>query len=239
MNMQTALHVLYPPRCLSCGVVVDSDFGLCSACWRETPFIEGLCCDTCGVPLPGQSDIAVQCDTCLALARPWDQGRAALEYRDIGRKLVLGLKHGDRHDIVRPAARWMARAARPILRDGMLIAPIPLHWLRLLKRKFNQSALLANALAKETGLDCCPDLMQRHRHTPVLDGKGLDQRFATLDAALSLHPRRRHRIAGRPVLIVDDVMTSGATLAAAADICRAGGASHIAVLVLARVAKDG
>lgn len=238
MNMQTALHVLYPPRCLACGVVVDSDFGLCSACWRDTPFIDGLCCDLCGVPLPGQSDVAVHCDECLTMARPWDKGRAAVVYRDIGRKLVLGLKHGDRHDIVRPAARWMARAAKPLLRDDTLIVPIPLHWLRLLKRKFNQSALLANALARETGLDCCPDLLQRRRHTPSLGGKGREARFVTLDAALTLHPRRRHRIAGRSVLIVDDVMTSGATLAAAADACRAGGARHVAVVVLARVAKD-
>lgn len=236
--MQMALQVLYPPRCLACGVVVDSDHGLCSACWRDTPFVDGLCCDLCGVPLPGHSDVAVQCDDCLTVARPWNQGRAALEYRDIGRKLVLGLKHGDRHDIVRPAARWMARVARPILRPDMLIAPVPLHWLRLLRRKYNQSALLANALARETGLACCPDLLLRHRHTPVLDGKGREARFATLDAAITLHPRRRHRIAGRAVLIVDDVMTSGATLAATAEACRAGGASHVAVLVLARVAKD-
>jgi ComF family protein len=172
------------------------------------------------------------------MARPWDQGRAALEYRDIGRKLVLGLKHGDRHDVVRPAARWMARVARPILRDDMLIAPVPLHWLRLLKRKFNQSALLGNALARETGLECCPDLLLRQRATPSLDGKTRDDRFATLKAAITLHPRRRHRIAGRSVLIVDDVMTSGATLAAATDACRAAGARHVAVLVLARVAKD-
>lgn len=238
MKLQTALHVLYPPRCLACGVVVDSDFGLCGPCWRDTPFIDGLCCDLCGVPLPGTSDIAVHCDDCLTMARPWDQGRAALVYRDSGRKLVLGLKHGDRHDIVRPAAQWMARAARPLLRQDMVIAPVPLHWLRLLKRRYNQSALLAHALARETGLTCCPDLLVRTRSTPSLDGKTRDARFATLGGALALHPRRRHRIAGRAVLIVDDVMTSGATLATAAEACRAGGARHVAVLVLARVAKE-
>ncbi len=239
MKFQTAIRVLYPARCTCCGTMVDSDFGLCGACWRDTPFIGGLVCTKCGVPLPGDEDEPdVQCDACLDIKRPWEQGRSAMLYRDNGRKLVLALKHGDRQDIVRPAAKWLARAARPLLAKNMLIAPVPLHWTRLIRRKFNQSALLAQGLSRETGLAYCPDLLQRLTRTRVLDGMGRQERFETLNGAIALHPKRRHRIAGRSVLLVDDVMTTGATLGASAQACLDNGARAVFVLSLARVAKD-
>jgi len=236
---QTALRLVYPPRCTLCGDHVDSDFGLCGPCWRETPFISGLCCDACGVPLPGDDhDGAEYCDDCLKLARPWGRGRAALLYKDNGRKLVLSLKHGDRHDVVRPAALWMARAATPLIDRPMVVAPVPLHWTRMLKRRFNQAALLAEAVAHDLGLDYCPDLLVRCSRTQSLEGMGFEARHAAVDQAITPHPRRLHRMAGRKVLIVDDVMTSGATLSTSAQACFSGGAAGVNVLTLARVAKD-
>ncbi len=239
-GLQTALHLIYPPRCTICGDQVESDFGLCGPCWRDTPFISGLVCDACGVPLPGEEDAAqvVHCDDCMRIARPWQRGRAALLYKDNGRRLVLALKRGDRQDVVRPAALWMARAAKPLLTDNTLIAPVPLHWVRMLRRRFNQAALLAKAVADEAGLACCPDLLIRQRRTRSLEGLGFDARHQTLDGAIKAHPKRRHRMAGRHVLIVDDVMTSGATFSAAAQACFASGAKDVSILALARVAKD-
>ena len=238
-RIQTAVELLYPPRCLGCGALVDSDFGLCGICWRDTPFIGGTVCDACGVPLPGAPDgHRLECDDCMDTPRPWAMGRAALLYRDRARQMVLALKHGDRQEIARPAALWMARAARPMLRDDLLIAPVPLHWGRFLKRRYNQSALLARALARATGLTHCPDLLIRARRTAMLDGKSAAQRFADLSGAISAHPRRRRRLEGRPVLLVDDVMTSGATLAACTEACLAAGSGNVFVLTLARVAKD-
>jgi ComF family protein len=237
--MQSILRLLYPPHCLSCAAPVTTEFGLCGVCWKATPFVTGVVCDICGTPLPGIDDgTPVHCDDCLTIARPWDRGRAALVYKDNGRKLVLALKHGDRLDLVRPAAKWMHQAAASILRPGMLVAPVPLHWRRLVRRRYNQAALLSQAVAATAGAEHCPDLLIRTRRTPSQEGRDRDARFANISGALAIHPRRATRLAGRHVLLIDDVMTSGATLAAAAEVCRAAGAAAVSVLVLARVAKD-
>ena len=239
MGMQALLHLVYPPQCLSCDARVTTDFGLCGPCWRDTAFITGLVCTKCGVPLPGEDrGDDVHCDDCLTIARPWTAGRAALLYKDNGRKLVLSLKHGDRIDLARPVAHWMLRAAQPILLPDMLVAPIPLHWLRLVKRRYNQAALLSTAIAKLAALDHCPDLLQRKRNTGTQDHRDRDGRFANMSDALTLHPRRAARVVGRHILLIDDVMTSGATLAAGAEACVAAGAIGVSILVMARVAKD-
>ncbi|MFC7702691.1 double zinc ribbon domain-containing protein [Plastorhodobacter daqingensis] len=236
--MQSVLRAIYPPQCLSCRAHVTSEFGLCGTCWRDTPFVAGLCCDQCGMPLPGEDEgTPVHCDDCLDRPRPWLRGRAAMLYAGNGRRIVLSLKHGDRLDVGRAAAEWLARAAAPMLQSDMIVAPIPLHWLRLLRRRYNQAALLSRGVAARTGLAHCPDLLVRPRATRSLDGRGRDERFATLEGALAVHPRRRHLLVGRHVLLVDDVMTSGATFHAGAEACRAAGAAAVSVLALARVAK--
>lgn len=216
--------------------MVESDFGLCGTCWAETPFIGGTICDSCAVPLPGQSDgHRIECDACMATPRPWKQGRAALLYKDRARKLVLALKHGDRTEIAEPAARWMLQAVRDVLTEHTIVVPVPLHRFRLLKRRYNQSALLAHALAKAAGLAHFPDMLLRQRATPSQDGKSADERAENVRDAIITHPRRGHNLIKRPVLLVDDVMTSGATLAEAARACLAAGSGPVCVVVLARV----
>jgi len=238
-GFQTALSAIYPARCLTCGDVVSSDFGLCGPCWRDTFFIGGTVCDCCGVPLPGTDGAHTShCDSCLLAPRPWKQGRSALLYKDTGRKLVLALKHGDRQEIATPAAQWMAAAIKPHLEDHTLIAPIPLHWLRMIKRRYNQSALLSRALGGVLDRPTCLDLLQRPKKTPSLDGKSREERHSILHNAICVHPKRRHRLIGRPILLVDDVMTSGATLSAATQALQAAGSGSVRIITLARVAKD-
>lgn len=196
-------------------------------------------CDACGTPLIGEDDGSIlHCDDCIATERPWQRGRSALVYNATGRRIVLGLKHGDRQDVVKPASLWMAAVARDIAKPNMLVVPVPLHWSRLLKRRYNQSALLANAVANQLNLAWCPDALQRLKRTRPLDGMGREERFSLLEGVIKAHPKRRRRMIGRPVLLVDDVMTSGATLAAATNACLTAGAVNVNILTLARVAKD-
>ena len=163
--------------------------------------------------------------------------RLDVPYRQCG-SLVLALKHGDRMDLARPAGAWMAKAAQPILKPGMLVVPVPLHWFRLFRRKYNQAALLSKAVARLAGLAQCPDALIRRRPTGTQDGKTRDGRFANLIGAFLVPPRREAAIRDRDILLVDDVMTSGATFAAATEALVAAGAASVSVLSLARVAKD-
>lgn len=238
MKMQALIGAIYPPQCVTCNARVATDFGLCPDCWRDTPFITGLTCHKCGTPLPGEPGVQALCDDCLRIARPWQAGASAMLYRDNARRIVLALKHGDRMDLARPAGQWLLRAARPLLHPDTMVVPVPLHWWRMLRRRYNQSALLSAALAREAGLPHCPDALIRSRFTGSQEGRDRDSRFANLQGAFRVHPRRAARIAGRRVLLVDDVMTSGATFAAATEALLAAGAAEVAVLSLTRVAKD-
>lgn len=245
-TMKGALRLLYPPQCVACGAPVaggsDDPGQLCPACFPDTRFITGNACGRCGVPLPddgtGADDPMLTCDDCLSIARPWAQGRAAMVYAGTGRRLVLALKHGDRPDLAPALAAWLARAAAPLIAPDTIVAPIPLYLRRLLKRRYNQAALISCRVARAHGVLHGADLLVRRRHTPGQDHGSLSDRFANVAGALAVNPRRLATIAGRPVLLIDDVMASGATMAAATDALLAAGSGPVSVAVLARAVKD-
>lgn len=235
--LRSGLRLVYPPACLSCGDPTEVDHALCGPCWRDTPFITGLTCDACGTPLPGDSDTPVLCDDCMTTARPWAQGRAVMGYAGRGRQMVLRLKHGDRTDLAPALGRWLAQSAAPVMTPDMIVVPVPLHRARLFRRRFNQAALLSHALSRAAGLDHAPNALIRPTATKPLEGHGKEARFRALDGAIRPHPRHGAQLSGRPVLLVDDVMTSGATLSAATQACHAAGATRVCIAALARVVK--
>ncbi len=185
-----------------------------------------------------QMDDDDQCEDCTRIARPWRNGRAAVFYRDMGRTLVLRLKHADRLDVARIALPWMTNVTRDFVGKDTVFVPIPLHWTRLVKRRYNQAAHLAHRLAMHFEKPAVLDGLTRVRPTQPLDGITLAERFARLEGALAANEKRVPKLQGKSVILVDDVMTSGATLAAGTEACLTAGAARVDVVVLARVVKD-
>ena len=231
--VQGGITLLFPLRCSLCDAPVDESHALCGDCFADMEFQGGLTCDLCGVPLPGDGAGDETCDDCLALARPWSKGVSVIGYSGAGRRLVLKMKHGDRPDLARLGSAWMLRRGGAVL-EGRTLVPVPAHWSRRVARRYNQAAELSRWLARRTGLDHLPLALRRSRATPGQDHRTLEQRFANLEG--SIHPMPG-ALTGRKVCLIDDVMTSGATLSASARAALDGGATDVTVLVLARVAK--
>lgn len=197
-------------------------------------------CARCGVPLPheGAGSMGREgelCPACTARPPAFAYARAALRYDEAARRLLLPFKYADRTELAAPLARHMARAGAPLLAAADLLAPVPLHWRRLLGRRYNQAALLAGCLARRSGTPVVPDLLRRTRATPPLGERGAAERRLVLAGAFAVTPRHRARVQGRRVLLVDDVMTSGATAEACALVLLAAGAAAVDVLAAARV----
>lgn len=159
-------------------------------------------------------------------------------YAGNGRTIVLRLKHGDRTDLAYSAGGWLADAAADLITPETIVAPVPLHWLRILRRRYNQSALLAARLAKIHNISHVPDILRRVSATRKLDGMNAQQRAETVAGTIKINPKRVGLIEGRRVLLIDDVMTTGATLTQCAEACLTAGASAVDIAVLARVDRQ-
>ncbi len=233
------LDALLPQRCLGCAVIVEGSDSLCADCWRHLTFIGPPMCRQCGYPLPqAVADMPV-CGACAADPPVFSRARAALRYDDGARGMILRFKHADRTDIARTFGRLLETAGAELLADCDLIVPVPLHRWRLLQRGYNQAGLLAHALAHGGERTVVPDLLQRVQATASQQGLGGEQRKRNITSgAFRLHPRHRDRIAGRHVLLIDDVMTTSATVTACARVLIRSGAASVDVLAIARVVRD-
>jgi ComF family protein len=231
------LDVLIPPRCLSCGGVAKTQGALCPGCWDSITFLGPPACLRCGLPFDIDADSAAICGRCLLDPPRYRRARAVFRYDGASKGLVLGFKHADRIGRAPYFAGWMARAGADLLAEADLIVPVPLHPWRLFQRRYNQSALLANALADLSGVPCCPDVLARVRHTPKQGSMGRRQRRANLQGAIRM--KRMDKVRGRHVLLIDDVLTSGATVEECVRVLQSGGATAVDVLTLARVIRAG
>lgn len=232
-----ALDVLMPPQCLGCGIIVDAMGTLCAACWPRLHFIQPPLCAVCGVPFAFDLGEEAICGECARSRPAYRRARAVLVYDEGSKPLILRFKHGDRGEAAVPFGNWMARAGAGMLTDADLLVPVPLHWTRLFTRRYNQAALLAHAIGRVSGVAVVPDLLVRRKRTPKLGKMGPSARRRALQGAIAIHPRRRHRAPGKRIVLVDDVHTTGATLAACAGALRAAGAEHVDVLTLARTVR--
>ena len=236
---KAALDLLLPPQCLSCRAIVAEPGTLCGACFAKVRFLSAPWCAACGMPFafdPGGAEVL--CGACIRRRPAYDRARAVFRYDDSSRGLILAFKHGDRIDAAPAYARWLARAGAELIDGADLIAPVPLHWTRLFHRRYNQSALLANALARLTGRAAAPDLLRRRRRTLSQGGLGRAERIRNVRGAFAVRAASRAAIEGKRILLIDDVLTTGATVDGCATALRKAGASAVDVLTLARVARD-
>jgi ComF family protein len=235
-----ALDLLLPPRPLDEAVGQTAAVqwrGLTPPAWSQIAFIEAPFCDACGAPFDYDQGLGARCAACSREAPAFDHARAACIYDEHVSDLILKLKHADRTDLSGLFARWIARAAADLLPRIDGVVPVPLHRWRLLRRRYNQAAEIARPLARQARLAYWPDALVRRRSTGTQGGKSGDARRTNVAGAFAVSPAWRRRVEGRRILLVDDVLTTGATAEGCALALKAAGAACVDVAVIARVGQ--
>jgi ComF family protein len=229
-----ALDTLYPPTCLACRAATDAHGALCPRCWRAMRFIERPFCERLGTPFEQELGEGLLSPQAIADPPMFSRARAVARFEDgPARTLTHRLKYSDRAELARPIARWMARAGADVLADADLLAPVPLHPLRLWRRRFNQAAALAAEVSRQTGKPCDLAALFRVKATRSQVGLSRAQRAENLQGAFRVAEGAAVR--GMNVVLIDDVLTSGATANAASRVLLRAGAKRVDVLVFARV----
>ena len=235
------VDLVLPPRCILCARTVETAGTLCAPCWQGIAFLGEPCCACCGLPFPYAAGEGSLCALCLAHPPGFDRARSVMSYDDHSRRLILALKHGDRLQGVPAFGRWLARAGAVLLEDADLLVPVPLHWTRLWRRRYNQSALLAQAVAAVVRREgrskpvAATGLLRRRRRTPSQGHRTRSQRALNVRAAFALSPGAA--VKDRRIVLIDDVLTSGATVEECARVLRRAGAARVDVLTLARAVR--
>ena len=231
------LDLVLPPRCLGCGTAVTAAGTLCAPCWRGMTFLGAPCCACCGTPFDFEPGGQALCGACVRAHPPFARARAALRYDEASRRLILGFKHGDRLHLAPALGGWMRRAGAELIAEADLLVPVPLHWTRLFNRRYNQAAVLAHAIRAAGGPPVGADCLVRRRRTPSQGRLGATARARSVRGAFALRPGRSIR--GKRIVLIDDVLTTGATVEECARVLRRGGAEFVGVLTLARALRAG
>jgi ComF family protein len=234
---------IVPPVCIACRRALGGHDALCAACWSQIAFIRAPLCDRLGLPLPFGGGAGETLISAAAAAEPpvYDRARAVgvFERDGVLQRLIHALKYHDRHDGRRLFTRWLQEAGRELLADADLIVPIPLSRWRLLRRQFNQSAILAQGLSRASGIPWQARTLVRTRSTPPQVGLTSQQRRLNVRGAFAVPGRARRHVQGRSLLLIDDVITTGATVEAATRALKAAGAARVDVLALGLVTEPG
>jgi len=232
------VDLIYPPRCPLCGDALAAQKGLCFPCWETLSIPGEPACNRCQRPFADDEAVSgLTCAPCLAHPPKHDGIAAGTLYNDTARKLVLNFKHGRKIALAPMLARLIA-ARLPRLEGDWLAVPVPLHRFRLWRRGFNQSALLAREISKLSGTHLLVDGLVRPRATPALGGLGKVERAKTLKGAITAHSRHREALKGANVLLVDDVLTSGATSNACVSVLKQAGAQKVVIACFSRVLDE-
>lgn len=235
--MRAAVDMVWPPTCIHCRTAIQDAHGLCPACWRGLSLIEKPYCERLGTPFAVDHGGPMLSPEAIASPPAFDHARAVALYDDTARALVTKLKFSDRSDLALTMGRMMAAAGRDLLEHADMIIPVPLHRLRFWQRRYNQAALLATALSRASGVPHHDAWLVRVRRTSPQIGLSKNQRAANLTGAFRVPESHTMTIAGRHVILVDDVFTTGATVSAAARALRRTGAKRIDVLTFAHALK--
>lgn len=237
-SLAPLIDLVFPPRCPSCGGATAEQAGLCPECWSELVIPGDPACTLCQRPFASETlGEGAICGPCLA-ERPRHDGIAAgTLYNDASRKLVLALKHGNRIALAPMMAR-LAAARLPPMEDDCLVVPVPLHRWRIWRRGFNQAALLAREIAALRSLQLQVDGLVRRKSTPTLGGLGRKERSKVLTGAITANPAVEGRLKGRSIILVDDVLTSGATSNACVRALKTAGAGKVVICCFARVLDE-
>lgn len=229
------MRLLFPPVCLGCRDLVASPGTLCAECWPAVRFLERPWCPVMGTPFPHDMGEGYLSGEAIADPPPFARARSAVAYGGVASRMVQALKFSDRTDLAPWMARWMLRAASELIPDADLVVPVPLHRRRFFSRRFNQSAELARAFARLSGLCYGPEVLVRRRVTRRQVGLGARQREENVRGAFLVPPEGEMALRGKRVILVDDVYTTGATVGAATRALKRGGAREVDVLTFARV----
>jgi ComF family protein len=234
-TFRLALDVALPPLCPSCREPLGDGVGLCAPCWSKLAMIEPPYCARLGIPFtydPGPGLLSME-----AITNPpaYQRARAAVRYDDVARSLVHAYKYSDRLDLAPLLGRWMTRAGRELFEGADALVPVPLHWRRLWARRFNQSAALAEAISANSGVAVLHGALRRVRATVQQVGLSKAERADNVQGAFRIAADAKGEVAGRRLILVDDVLTSGATADTCARALLRAGAAHVDVLVFARV----
>lgn len=231
--------IVYPPSCLACGRVMGASGGVCAGCWSEIRFIERPYCEVTGVPFDHERGEGLISAAALADPPAYDRARAAVLHDGPARKLAHRLKYSDRADLAPAMAQWMRRAAGETIEAVDAIIAVPLHRTRLIKRGYNQAGELARALSAQTGKPLAAGVLLRRKPTEQQVGLGRNARIENVRGAFAVDRAKQPSIMGKHLLLIDDVLTTGATVNAAARVLKRAGAAEVSVLTFARVVSAG